>query len=411
MQRSPFMKDVIVIGAGAAGLSAARVLVRAGLSVRVLEARDHAGGRVQTRRYPGHPPIELGAEFVHGWHPLMNHFDLPLGPADGRHLVLREGRLVDGARVMKETLALMAKPEGAGDEPIGRFLRREASARALDFARAYAEGFFVCDPARASALAIGDMSRASADIGDGLHRVLSGWDTVIEQLARGLDVRCSTPVRDVRWRPGAVQVNGERAHAAVITVPLPLYDSLHFHPTLDKRWSAVKTGSVTKVVLRFRDDVPWAKRDFTFLHAPRAPIPTFWRLAPFTAQTLVGWSSKRLTEGAGDAALRTLSRLLRQRRLEQWLDGVDVIDWAKEPWARGAYAWVPTGATNLRAHLSDPIAGTLFFGGEATDPLYSGTVHGALNSGERAAQQLLAVRNRGAGLLFRAPPTVGARAA
>jgi len=384
------MRDVIVVGAGAAGLTAARALVRAGLKVRVLEARDHAGGRIFTRRHPNHPPIELGAEFVHGWHPLMNTVQLPLGPADGKHLVLRRGRLVDGTGAMDQAMELMAKPQGPGDEPIAEFLEREASGPTLSIAREFAKGFFACDPGRASAIAIGDMSRASAEVGDDLHRVLSGYDTLIGQLARGLDIRFGSPVREVRWRPGSVQLNGERAAAAIFTVPLPLYEQLSFTPAIAKRWRELKMGNVTKAVLRFGLGVPWAKRDFAFLHAPRAPFPTFWRPKPFDVQTLVGWSAVELDEDPADAAVRTLSRILKVPRLERWLQGVDVIDWSKEPWARGAYAWVPAGASNLRAHLSDPIADTLFFAGEATDPLYAGTVHGAMNSGERAARQLLA---------------------
>ena len=384
--------DVIVVGAGAAGLACARALARQGLKVRVLEARDRLGGRIHTLRHPGHPPVELGAEFLHGMHPLIARERLRSADCDGRHLVFHGGRLLEGTDLTETAMELMAEP-GAPDQPIARFLRRKVKGRPLlrEVARSYAEGFFACDPERTSALAIGDMSRASAEIGDELRRVVGGYDTLVEKLARGLDVRLSTPVRDIRWRPGSVQVNGERAAAVVLTVPLPLYERLHFFPRIPPRWRRLEQGNVIKVVLRFRADVPWADRDFTFLHSARTAFTAFWRMKPFDVQTLVGWTAKRVDGDPVEAALRSLARVLKVPRPERWLDGADAADWSKDPFARGAYCVVPVGETLAQAHLGDPIAATIYFAGEATDP-NAGTVHGAMHSGERAAEQLIAGR-------------------
>jgi monoamine oxidase len=387
-------RDVIVIGAGVAGLTAARTLKRRGLDVLVLEARHRLGGRIHTEHIAGHPPIELGAEFVHGHHPLLMRERLKLGGAGGRHLALHAGRLIDASRASARAMELMAEPR-APDRPIARFIEQQTRGQPLvrEIAMGFAAGFFACDPRRASALAIAGMSRASEEIGDDVSRVLDGYDTLVAHLAKGLDVRLSCPVRHLRWRRAEVHADGDSAAAAVITVPLPLYERLELSPPIAPRWRALEMGHVTKVVLRFRPEVPWAERDFVFLHAPRLPFSTFWRLAPLDVQTLVGWTTQRELNDPVGEALASLSRALRVSRPERFLNGVHVADWSRDPWTRGAYAVVPVGATDAQAHLADPIAATLYFAGEATDPAFAGTVHGAMRSGVHAAELLLAQRS------------------
>jgi monoamine oxidase len=397
--------DVIVVGAGVAGLSAARALARSGLNVCVLEARDRLGGRIWTLRMPGHPPLELGAEFVHGEPPQLlrelHRARLELGSAEGRYLSPWRGRLVDAQKAFEGGMAAMAEPE-APDEPIGRFIRRRLKGQPLTRALAlgFAEGFYAADARTASALAIGNMSRAAeAEAGDTLHRVLGGYDGLVAHLAQGLDVRLSTDVREIRWRPGEVRIGAERAAAALITVPLSTYERLRFWPRIPPRWRALQTGNVIKVVLRFRPDVPWARRDFGFLIAPSQPFPTFWRLKPFDTQTLVAWVAGRRADALEgrdpvDEALKSLRRVLKVSHPERHLDGVHVVDWSADPYARGAYCVVPVGGTQAQAHFSDPVEQTLYFAGEGAEPLRAGTVQGALVSGERAAERITAGRRR-----------------
>ncbi|HZX43866.1 MAG TPA: FAD-dependent oxidoreductase, partial [Myxococcaceae bacterium] len=157
--------DVVVVGAGAAGLAAAEALAREGRNVRVLEARPRIGGRVDTRRPPGWPvPVELGAEFVQGKARALfaraRKARRSIVPTGQKHLTLLGGRLVDAGPLLGKALARVA--ELHGDVPVEEVLEAqvlEADERAL--ARHYVEGYYAADVTRTSAEAIGVLERAS----------------------------------------------------------------------------------------------------------------------------------------------------------------------------------------------------------------------------------------------------------
>lgn len=112
-----------------------------------------------------------------------------------------------------------------------------------------------------------------------------------------------------------------------------------------------------------------------------------WAGGPAAAR-LGGQPERRVTR----AATGTLARMFALERgaVEDLLDGAEVVDWGADPLAGGAYAVFPPGTAGVPDELARPLAGTLFFAGEATTLAGAGTVHGALESGERAASQLLA---------------------
>ena len=158
--------------------------------------------------------------------------------------------------------------------------------------------------------------------------------------------------------------------------------------------AAVEMGSVVKLVLRFREPF-WrtVAQPLAFVHSRRTavPVPTWWTLAPREAPLLVGWSAGPAAEALAfepeaellDAGVRSLARLFSLRRAQ--------IERALEGWyARGAYAWFPVGSLATPSLLAEPVGATLFFAGEATHSTEAGTVHGALETGERAARQILA---------------------
>jgi monoamine oxidase len=165
-------------------------------------------------------------------------------------------------------------------------------------------------------------------------------------------------------------------------------------------------GPVLKVLLRFRtafwealDDGRY--RDAAFFHAPRLAFPTFWTALPVRTPVVVAWAAGPRAsrfEGADSTkivgeALASYSELFNDRiDVERELESATVHDWQKDPYARGAYSYATVGGEDARNELAKPLARTLFFAGEAADSEEAGTVAGALRSGARAAQELLAAR-------------------
>ncbi len=151
---------------------------------------------------------------------------------------------------------------------------------------------------------------------------------------------------------------------------------------------ALAMGPVVKVALLF--DQPHWPEDLVFLHARGEAIPTFWRPLPSRAPALVGWAASRDAEALQGqdpvaVAVRSLSAALGKRvRPTRAL----VFDWQKDALSRGAYSWVPVGAMKAQRDLARPV-GPLHFAGEATHfEGACGTVHGAIETGVRAAREI-----------------------
>jgi monoamine oxidase len=415
----------LVIGAGAAGLAAAALLRRRGVAVTVVEARDRHGGRVDTRPDPVLGlALDRGAEFVHGRPErtlaLARRARARVREVPDRHLLRRGARLGDGRAAFargQELLALGTRD----DEPFAAALARAGKGRgeAAEMALAFVRGFYLADPRSASSLALARMTEALEEIdGDAVGRVEGGYARVLAPLAGalgGAEVRLSTVVEEIRWRPGLVEVRARgpagsrlaplRGDRAIVTLPLPaLRDgAVRLVPAIpEKRRAAASLamGAIVKVLLRFRRP-PWAPRlrALAFLHVPGAPVPVFWTLAPLEAPVLVGWAggpdAERLAgrpeQEVLRAALRSAARGLgtRAEALEEVLDAGAVVDWTRDPFARGGYAVFPVGSAGASEALARSVAGTLFFAGEATAGVDAGTVEGAIASGERAAREAL----------------------
>jgi len=421
---------VLVLGAGAAGLAAARELRRAGLAPVVVEARARPGGRVDTRRDPMlGVPLERGAEFVHGRPPgvfaLAREAGQRLREVPDGMLVFRGGRTGPAPRTIARSQELLAGARG--DESVAAVLararrERRAGPEELALARSFTEGFYLADPRTASAAALARMDRALEGIeGDRSFRADGGWASVLAPLAAEAGrapgaLRLGFTVTRIRWRPGRVVLEGRgpaggpvaplAGQRLVVTLPLGVLraGAVRFSPApaeAARAWARLEMGPVVKVLLRFRRP-PWEERGrqpFSFLQLPGAPVPVFWTLAPHRAPVLVGWAggprALRLSRlgpaGALRAALRGLAPAfgLGTAALDDLLEAAEVVDWNEDPLARGGYAVFPSGAGGAAEALARPVADTLFFAGEATEPDFAGTVDGALRSGVRAARQVV----------------------
>ena len=221
----PLSYDVVILGAGAAGLAAAAELARSGRSALVLEARERFGGRVWSLDVPGLPvPVELGAEFIHGrpaaTFSLMRKAGIAAVDAPIVRLAVQRGGLVprrddlfsEVQRMMRRHAAALAKK----DVSVETFLARAAhefSEEARTFARMRVEGYEAADPARASARAIAEEWGAEGTASYGHFRPQGGYGALLTALAGGLrgsrvELRLQSVVRAVRWKRGAVEVEG-----------------------------------------------------------------------------------------------------------------------------------------------------------------------------------------------------------
>jgi monoamine oxidase len=161
---------------------------------------------------------------------------------------------------------------------------------------------------------------------------------------------------------------------------------------------------VLKAVLRFRTPF-WETadrglyRDVRFFHPRQAAFPTFWTALPVRTPVIVAWAAgPKAVALAGlkqpqiiDAALESLAALFGDvEAIRGELEGAWLHDWQSDPYARGAYSYVTVGGDKARKQLATPLAGTLFFAGEAADTEgEAGTVGGALQSGTRAAREVI----------------------
>ena len=419
--------DVLIIGAGAAGLSAAAELGRAGRSVLVLEARERVGGRAWTVREPGIPlPIELGAEFIHGeaavTHELLRQAGATAVDSARVQRTLEGGRLrpVDGFAEAKKSVEDISGLEKK-DLSFRKFLEsRSLSKRTKTFAAMMVEGFDAADPKLASARAIAE-EWSGAEMGASQPRPGCGYGELLAWLAGSLDprvkLRLQSVVHEVKWKRRSVEVRGTflgkpfavRGKQAIITLPVGVLQagSVRFQPALAAKRESLRklvSGPVVKVVLRF-DSAFWEERypEVSFFHCPGAFFPTFWNQLPRHAPFLVAWAGGPKADAhagrpAGEVvrrALATLERLFGRRSgVESRLQNFRVQDWHADPFSRGAYSYVGVGGVGSRQALATPLADTLFFAGEATDTEQSGTVAGALESGRRAARELLKGESR-----------------
>jgi monoamine oxidase len=402
-----FHADVVIIGAGVAGLAAAATLDRGGVPHVILEARDRIGGRIYTSHSASWSgPVELGAEFVHGKPPvlwnLLESSQLRTVTVDGEQRCYENGRLQECEDIEEEAGETLLEKPLAADVPFSEFL---SSTRLNPTARrhvaGYIEGFNAADMSRASTAALKRQQEAEDAIhGDELFRLLDGYDAVPAVLGHGLNVRLSTPVRCIRWREGDVEVriNGGTVHArkAIVTLPAAVLQSgaVEFDPQ-PCSFEKLATGDAARVVLQFRKRF-W--ETLSFVHAPGEAFPTWWTQHPVQAPVLTAWAggpraTALLDEGrAVDKALESCAHIfgLTEAKLREQLIASEFHDWRADPFALGAYTYVAVGGLDTIERLAAPFEDTLYFAGEATDTEgHWGTVHAALATGYRAAEQVI----------------------
>jgi monoamine oxidase len=310
------ISEVVVIGAGMAGLACAQKLCEAGLRVTILEARSRVGGRIWTV----HPsltnaPVELGAEFIHGlprevWQ-IVERAGLETHELTGNRWRLEQGRLapMSGSWDLIDSIFLRID-ESAPDQSFQDFLEQacgDLPQHTRIEAAAYVEGFHACNASLISAHALARWYRSDREIqGHRGFRFPDGYEGMVRALVAAskpelLTVRQNTVVTEIAWSPSTVEVTAQspehqrhasiRADAAVITLPLGVLQAppgsggaVCFRPELTEKAEALKQlemGAAIRLVLCFRHCFwtdPKVVRspmpDMSFLSSPEEVFPT-----------------------------------------------------------------------------------------------------------------------------------------
>ncbi|MGH9026061.1 MAG: flavin monoamine oxidase family protein [Acidimicrobiia bacterium] len=412
------MHDAVVIGAGIAGVTAARELRRAGLDVVVLEAGDRVGGRMHTARDFCDHPVEQGAEFVHTaeadtWTEVRaGGFEtIRCEPSEGFLMVVGGRRSPDlfgdpSLLAMGDLMSEIAGWDGPDTTPAEWLAGKGLTGPA----RVMADQMVTVHP-------LGDLHELGmqglrddrvVDLERGTDwRLTAGYDALPRWIADGFDVQFGRRVTEIRWSERSVEAvtaDGETvaARAGVCTLPVGVLKSgaVRFEPDLPvRKWRALgglEMGAVLKILYRFRERF-WPD-DLTMLGCD-GPVRLYWTplygrddAAPVLTAYVSGYRARALsalTESeAAEVGLRDLDRLFPDASPSQLVDESRRVDWLTNPNTRGGYSFVRLGGAGSRAALAASDTGALFWAGDGTTTTtIAAVVHAAYATGRRAAAE------------------------
>jgi monoamine oxidase len=420
--------EVAIIGAGMAGLAAARVLRAHGIAFEIFEATGRIGGRARSvDEHATVLPIELGPEFIHGrpdaTMSLLRAARLSTDPIPDLHHQRRHGQLEPIDDIWEKFgKALAPASRRASDESARSYLaRRDLSEQDRALFAMLVEGFYAAPLDDISIQSIArDGSGAGGDEST-QRRLRGGYGKLVNWLGdqlHGAPIHYGCAVTAIDWTGGSIRIEHTRgeslADVAIVTLPIGVLKSgeVTLRPGLGERGRALESlamGQVVKLVICL-DDPVWrdhAPRELEFVHGGDTGFPTYWVRSSFDAHVLTAWAGGPhaiVLRGCGldelvARALDGFAKLLGMRvtRLTSTVRHRHFHDWDLDPFTRGAYSYTRVGGGTAAAELARPFDGRVFFAGEALDAEYEGTVAGALASGTRAAEQIVASVMRSVG--------------
>jgi len=421
--------DVIIIGAGAAGLMAARELVKKGKSVCVLEARDRAGGRIYTiYDSPMGGRIEAGAEFIHGHLQttlsLLKEAEIPYHTIAGKTWQQRDGVLKKEMYFIEHWDLLVQKLKDLKEDmSIADFLEQWFGADEYnslrESVRRYAEGYDTADTARASTIALRDEWMHEDE--EETYRINNGYGEMIEYLLNECDkgdfeLELNSVVTEIHWQEGRVAVFTENeesylAKQIVITVPLGVLqaEAIKFTPAIPGHAMAVQDmgyGGIIKLLYLFKEafwenieNEQGSMKDMSFIISEQE-IPTWWTQYPKKSTLLTGWlggpKATTLKDASDDSifelGVMSLANIFKisVEDLKAQLISCNIANWSSERFSKGSYSYATTETAKARQLLTAPIHNTLYFAGEGMyEGKEMGTVEAALKSAIEVVNKML----------------------
>lgn len=408
--------ETIIIGAGAAGLSAARRLAAAGVKTQVFEARGRIGGRAHTERRSGFP-LDLGCGWLHSadrnpWTQIAEAEGFAIDrttPAWMRQSLDLGFSPEDQASFAKANARFHARLEAFGakapDKAAASLVEDEHQWRAL----LNAESAFVSG-AELDRVSAQDLKNyAEADTGVN-WRVFEGYGAAITAYGAGAHVVLDCAVTQIDWSGSRVSVETARgaakADAVLVTVPSALIAAqmIKFLPSLPEKTeaaSALPLGLADKLVMVL--DAPEIfPVDGHLFGNPRRTDTGSYHLRPFgrpLIEVFFGGALAQDLEAAGagaffDFAVEEIAQLVGSS-IRSKLRLLSETNWGRDPFARGSYSYARPGGAKARALLAAPVEDRLFFAGEACSRSHFSTAHGAYFSGLEAAEQIIELKVRG----------------
>ncbi|XP_031215428.1 lysine-specific histone demethylase 1B isoform X1 [Mastomys coucha] len=437
-------KSVLVVGAGPAGLAAARQLHNFGMKVTVLEAKDRIGGRVWDDKSFKGVVVGRGPQIVNGcinnpvalmceqlgisMHKLGERCDLIqeggriTDPTIDKRMDFHFNALLDVvSEWRKDKTLLQDVPLGEKIEEIYRAFVKESGIQFSELEGQVLQ-FHLSNLEYACGSSLHQVSARSWDHNEffaqfaGDHTLLTpGYSTIIEKLAEGLDIRLKSPVQSIDYTGDEVQVTttdgmGHSAQKVLVTVPLAILQrgAIQFNPPLsEKKMKAINSlgaGIIEKIALQFPFrfwDSKVQGADF-FGHVPpsasqRGLFAVFYDMDPQQSvlmSVITGEAVASLRTMDDKQVLQQCMGILRELFKEQEIPDPTkyfVTRWNTEPWIQMAYSFVKTfGSGEAYDIIAEEIQGTVFFAGEATNRHFPQTVTGAYLSGVREASKIAA---------------------
>ncbi|MEZ4507087.1 MAG: NAD(P)/FAD-dependent oxidoreductase [Thermomicrobiales bacterium] len=405
--------DVAIIGAGAAGLGAAKALQAAGKSFVVFEAMDRSGGRAWTDTGTFGVPVDWGCHWLHSAsiNPMRQYAD-ELGVDYLSHAVpwkvAQHGTVLNESKsdeLFTELVRLYEVGLGAGaaGQDVALSDVVDTGSPAYSFFESAIQAEWGFTPAQVSTL---DAARYKDT--DENFAVTNGYGALVQQVAAGVPVELNTTVQQVVLDGNGVRVVTDRgaveASAVIVTVSTNVLarQLIAFEPGLPD-WklaaaAAVPLGSDNKVVLQIdRRALGIDEHCSVRIPFPGAPwfnvqtlpfgrdIVSIYMGGPLSAELEASGSEAQIA--AGIEAMKSAFG----SHIEAAIGALGASAWGLEPSILGAYGAARPGEADLRADLAKPVEDRIFFCGEATHPHFFSTCHGAWMSGERAAAEAVAI--------------------
>lgn len=407
--------DVVIIGAGAAGLAAAHQLKAAGRRAIVLEARDRVGGRAFTDASLG-PAYDAGAMFIHWaernpWVQIARDLGIatPGESWGGGFKVFADGRPMADADRQRRRGAF-----GQIDRRLETvdLTQRDLSVKELlgdlgpDLSQIASSGLLLSIGEESDRISARDYQRLWA--GDDLV-VPSGYGNLVARHGAGLDIRLNQPVSEIRWDGSGVAVTTPsgtlRAAACIVTVPVGVLKAgaIRFTPDLPARTrdalDGIGMGALTKIALKVEGDRFGITPGTSFLEAGSPNRLMNFDLFPEDKDLIIAYCggdhARELSAAGPDAArahLTTLLGTMLGADIGKAITGVSFPAWWTDPFARGSYSVCLPGREAAREQLAEPIGGRLFIAGEATAGGGAMTVGGATLAGRAAAAAVARIK-------------------